>query len=247
MLFFSSDGKVYKLKAYQIPEGSRYSAGKYVYNLIKAKDITSWMSVADFESDYLMMLTAKGMVKKTPLSEFKNIRSDGIIAIALKEGDRLVEVRKTNGEQEVVVVTKKGMAIRFNEKEVRPMGRNTQGVIGIRLREGDEVVGSAVCSAPYLLTITTKGYGKRTPLEEYRTQGRGGYGIINIKTGEKTGEVVGSRAVSEEEELIILTTKGTSIRIPVKDIGVIGRNTQGVRLIKLKEGEEVAGFSVIRK
>ncbi len=249
ILFFTENGKVFKMKAYEIPEGSRYSQGKYIYSLINTDGakITSWIFLEEFDDDrYFIMLTKKGIIKKTKIKHFKNIRRDGIKAIKLREGDQLVEVRKSNGEQEIILATRNGMSIRFKETEIREVGRDGIGVIGIRLRDDDEVVGSAICNKPDLLTITVNGYGKRTKIEDYRVQGRGGYGIINLKTTEKTGKVVGIRAVEDEEELLVITSKGKTIRTPIKGIAKIGRNTQGVRIIRMENNEKVAGFSVIR-
>jgi DNA gyrase subunit A len=194
------------------------------------------------------MVTKNGIIKRTALDNFSNVRKVGIAAITLKEGDRLVEVIKTDGKQDLVIATKKGQAIRFKEEDAREIGRTGQGVIGIRFKEGeDEVVGMETCAKPGILTITENGYGKRTHIDEYRTQGRGGSGVINIKVEGRNGDVVGIRAVNEDDEVIVMSSRGQAIRTYVRDISVIGRNTQGVRIIRLAEGEKVASFAVVPK
>jgi len=194
------------------------------------------------------MVTRNGIIKRTALENFSNVRKVGIIAITLKEGDRLVEVIKTDGKQELLIATKKGQAIRFKEEEAREIGRTGQGVIGIRFKEGeDQVVGIASCKKPTILTITENGYGKRTHLDEYRVQGRGGSGIINIKTEGRNGDVIGVRTVEDGDEVIVMSSKGQAIRAYIEGISVIGRNTQGVRIIKLGEKEKVASFAIVRK
>ncbi|MDD5171875.1 MAG: DNA gyrase subunit A [Candidatus ainarchaeum sp.] len=251
LLLFTDKGRAFWLKAYKVPEGSRYATGRTLVSLLDLKDekVTSWIGVEKFDSnEYLCMVTKNGIIKRTVLENFSNVRKVGIIAITLKEGDRLVEVRKTDGKQDLIIATKKGQAIRFKEEEAREIGRTGQGVIGIRFKEGeDEVVGIATCKKPTLLTITENGYGKRTHIDEYRVQGRGGSGVISIKTEGRNGDVVGTRAVDDNDEIIVMSSKGQAIRTSVKDISVIGRNTQGVRIIKLGEGEKVASFAVVRK
>ncbi|NYZ73508.1 DNA gyrase subunit A [Candidatus Micrarchaeota archaeon] len=251
LLLFTDKGRAFWLKAYKVPEGSRYATGRTLVSLLDLKDekVTSWISVEKFDSsEYLCMVTKNGIIKRTALDNFSNVRKVGIIAITLKEGDRLVEVRKTDGKQDLIIATKKGQAIRFKEEEAREIGRTGQGVIGIRFKEGeDEVVGIATCKKPTLITITENGYGKRTHIDEYRVQGRGGSGVISIKTEGRNGDVVGTRAVDDDDEIIVMSSKGQAIRTSVKDISVIGRNTQGVRIIRLGEGEKVASFAVVRK
>jgi DNA gyrase subunit A len=251
LLLFTDKGRAFWLKAYRVPEGSRYATGRTLVSLLDLKDekVTSWIGVEKFDSkEYLCMVTRNGIIKRTVLENFSNVRKVGIIAITLKEGDRLVEVRKTDGKQDLIIATKKGQAIRFKEEDAREIGRTGQGVIGIRFKEGeDEVVGIATCKKPTLLTITENGYGKRTHIDEYRAQGRGGSGVISIKTEGRNGDVVGTRAVDDNDEIIVMSSKGQAIRTSVKDISVIGRNTQGVRIIKLGEGEKVASFAVVRK
>jgi DNA gyrase subunit A len=249
LLLFTDKGRVFWLKAYRVPEGSRYATGRTLVSLLDLKDekVTSWISVERFDTgEYLSMVTRNGIIKRTALENFSNVRKVGIIAITLKEGDGLVEVIKTDGRQELIIATRKGQAIRFKEEEAREIGRTGQGVIGIRFKEGtDEVVGIAKCAKPSLLTITQNGFGKRTHIDEYRLQGRGGSGVINIKTEGRNGDVVGVRAVDEEDEMIVMSSKGQAIRTSVKDISVIGRNTQGVTIIRLAEGEKVASFAVV--
>jgi DNA gyrase subunit A len=249
LLLFTDKGRAFWLKVWRTPESSRYSTGKTLVSLLDLKDekVTSWISVEKFDSgEYLCMVTRNGIIKRTALENFSNVRKVGIIAITLKEGDRLVEVIKTDGKQELVIATKKGQAIRFKEEEARELGRTGQGVIGIRFKEGeDTVVGIAKCFKPGILTITENGFGKRTHIDEYRVQGRGGSGVINIKTEGRNGDVVGIRGVDDEDEVIVMSSKGQAIRIHIKGISVIGRNTQGVTIIRLSEGEKVASFAVV--
>ncbi|MEW6748146.1 MAG: DNA gyrase subunit A [Candidatus Micrarchaeota archaeon] len=250
LLLFTDKGRVFWLKVWRVPEGSRYATGKTLVSLLDLKDekVTSWISVDRFDTEeYLSMVTKNGIIKRTALENFSNVRRTGIIAITLKEGDRLVEVIKTDGKQDLMIATRKGQSIRFKEEQAREIGRTGQGVIGIRFKEGeDEVVGIAACKKPAILTITENGYGKRTHIDEYRVQGRGGSGIINIKTEGRNGDVVGVRAVDDNDEVIVMSSKGQAIRTYIKDISTIGRNTQGVRIIRLGEGEKVASFAVVR-
>ncbi|MBD3398034.1 DNA gyrase subunit A [Candidatus Micrarchaeota archaeon] len=249
LLFFTDAGRVHWLKTYQIPEGGRYSKGKPIVNLLELKEekVSAWISVQEFsENLHLMMATRNGSIMKTKLSAFSRPRKGGINAITLREGDSLIEVRKTDGSQSLMLGTKNGLAIRFDEKDVRETGRGSMGVRGIRLRKGDGVVGFAVCSKPHILTITENGYGKRTRLEEYRLQGRGGQGIINIKTGGRNGSVVGVKSASDGDELIVVSSSGRIVRMGASDISVIGRNTMGVRIAKLKESEKVSSFTVMK-
>jgi DNA gyrase subunit A len=251
LLLFTDKGRAFWLKVWRTPEGSRYSTGKTLVSLLDLKDekVTSVISVEKFDSgEFLSMVTKTGIIKRTALENFSNVRKVGIIAITLKEGDRLVEVIKTDGKQDLLIATKKGQAIRFREEEAREIGRTGQGVIGIRFKEGeDEVVGIAKCFKPGILTITENGFGKRTHIDEYRVQGRGGSGVINIKTEGRNGDVVGIRAVEDDDEAIVMSSKGQAIRIPIRGISVIGRNTQGVTIIRLSEGEKVASFAVVPK
>jgi DNA gyrase subunit A len=249
LLFFTDAGRVHWLKTYQIPEGGRYSKGKPIVNLLELKEekVSAWISVQEFsENLHLMMATRNGSIMKTKLSAFSRPRKGGINAITLREGDSLIEVRKTDGNQNLMLGTRKGLAIRFDEKDVRETGRGSIGVRGIRLRKGDGVVGFAVCNKPHILTLTENGYGKRTMLEEYRLQGRGGQGIINIKTGGRNGNVVGVKSASDNDEVIVVSSSGRIVRMGTGDISVIGRNTMGVRIAKLKENEKVSSFTVMK-
>ncbi|MBU0586783.1 DNA gyrase subunit A [Candidatus Micrarchaeota archaeon] len=249
MLFFTDNGRVHWLKGYNIPEGGRYAGGKPIVNLLEleGEKITAWISMQCFsENEFLVMITKKGIVKRIGADAFSRPRKGGIIAITLKEGDSLMDVKKTDGNKEVMIATRNGYAIRFNENDARELGRTGQGVIGIRLREADEVIGAAIHEKPAVLTITENGYGKRTEFGEYRVQTRGGMGVINIDCTEKTGIVVGVKAVDDEDEIIVTSSKGQTIRSPVSGIRVIGRNTQGVRILRLGEGEKVASFAVVK-
>ncbi|MFH1393272.1 MAG: DNA gyrase subunit A [Candidatus Micrarchaeota archaeon] len=251
LLLFTDHGRLFWLKVYRVPESSRYATGKTLVSLLDLKEekVTSCISVDRFDSgEFLVMGTKNGTLKRIGLEKFSNVRKGGIRAITLKDGDRLVEVRKTEGEQNIVIATRKGQAIKFSETQAREIGRTGQGVRGIRLKhKGDAVVGVAACKKPSLLTITEMGYGKRTSMDEYRLQSRGGSGVINIKTEGRNGDVIGIRAVDDEDEVIVMSSGGQAIRTFVRDISVIGRNTQGVRIIRLEEGEKVATFTVVPK
>ncbi len=249
IMFFSNFGRVYSLKVYQIPEAGRLSKGKAIVNLIPLQEgekITTALVCKDIEEGYLMMFTKKGFVKKTSLEEFKNIRQKGVIAIDLEEGDELISVRKTTGNNQLIIATKMGMAVRFSEVDVRPTGRTARGVIGIRFSEtGDEVVSADVVSeASFVLTITEKGIGKKTPIEEYRLQHRGGTGVKNIKLSQKTGHVISSLQVKEDDEIIICSSSKI-IRLKVSQIRPQGRATTGVRLIDLSADDTVVSISRI--
>ncbi len=251
ILFFTDQGRVFWLKAYEIPEMGRYATGRTIVNLLDLKEehVTSWISVPNFEgNEYLIMATKNGIVKRIALEQFSRPRKTGIIAITLKEGDRLIDVAKTDGNSDVVLTTLQGQSIRFNEQQARELGRTGQGVIGIRLKDAqDAVVSLAVCIKPGLITITENGYGKRTSMEEFRGQGRGGSGVINIKTEGRNGLVVSAKAVSDKDDLIVVSSKGQTIRIPANGISVVGRNTMGVRVIRLAEGEKVSSFVIVRR
>jgi DNA gyrase subunit A len=249
IMFFSNFGRVYCLKVYQIPEAGRVSKGKAIVNLLPLQEgekITTALVCKDIEEGYLMMFTKKGFVKKTSLEEFKNIRQKGVIAIDLEEGDELISVRKTTGNNQLIIATKMGMAVRFSEIDVRPMGRTARGVIGIRFSEPeDEVVSADVVSeGSFVLTITEKGIGKKTPIEEYRLQHRGGTGVKNIKLSLKTGNVVSSLQVKEDDEIIICSSS-KMIRLKVSQIRPQGRATTGVRLIDLSADDTVVSMGRI--
>jgi DNA gyrase subunit A len=229
---------------------SRYSRGKAIVNLLplaQGERITTSIPVRDFDKEkFLFMATKHGMVKKTPLSAYSNIRKTGIIAVKLREGDELVRVEMTNGMSDIILATRFGKAIRFSEKDVRAMGRSTFGVIGIALRKKDEVIGMEVVREGLaLLAVTENGFGKRTRLEEYPRQKRGGKGVINIIPSVRNGPVVGIEEVSEDDELIVISAKGVVIRVPVKGISLIGRNTQGVTIMNLEKGDKVVAVAKV--
>ncbi|WP_206186522.1 DNA gyrase subunit A [Thermoflavimicrobium daqui] len=245
LLFFSNKGKVYRLKAYEVPELGRTARGTPIINLIQIDQgeyIHAIIPVKEFnDENYLIFCTMHGIVKKTALSEFENIRRNGLFAINLREEDELVSVRMTDGDQEIIIGTSTGMSIRFHEADVREMGRSATGVKGITLTDEDYVIDMDIAiPGRDVLIVTKKGYGKRTPLSEYRVQSRGGKGIKTLSITEKKGQVIGHKVVSAEEDLMIITQSGTVIRINVADISVMGRYAQGVKLIAVDGNEEVA-------
>ncbi|MBS4035285.1 MAG: DNA gyrase subunit A [Ignavibacterium sp.] len=249
ILFFTDKGRCYWLKVHEIPEGGRTTKGRSIVNLLeKDKDdnITAFVTVKDFRDDqYLVMATEKGTVKKTVLSAYGNVRRGGINAINLIGGDRLIEVKMTDGSSDIVIGTKNGFAIRFNEKNVRDMGRTATGVRGVKLGKGDLVVGLLVIrrGGVSILVVTEKGYGKRSDINDYRVTNRGGKGVITVKTTDKVGKLIAMMEVTDKDELVIISTKGMVIRQSVKDIRVMGRNTQGVRVIRLNDGDSIADIA----
>lgn len=248
ILVFSDKGKVYWLKVHEIPEAGRQAKGKAIVNMIQmASDekVATIIPIKEFRDDrYLIQVTQKGIVKKTPLSAYSNPRAGGIIALTIDEGDELVAVRLTDGNQDIFLGTKKGIAIRFNENEVRSMGRTARGVIGINLDEGDAVIGMEIVKNGFtILVVSEKGSGKRTEISEYRVQGRGGKGLINMKCTPKTGEVVGILQVAQDDEIVMITQSGKIIRMKIADIKVIGRNTQGVTLQSLDRDDRVVAIA----
>jgi len=248
ILFFTDKGKCYWLKVFEIPEEGRLARGKAIVNLIQVEPgekIASFVPVKDFDDKhYVFMVTRNGTVKKTNLTAFSQPSKRGIIAVKLDEGDNLVDVRLTDGDQDVILVTHNGMSIRFPETDVRVTARNTIGVRGIRLEDDDHVVGMSVADDnATLLVVTEKGFGKRTDMSEYRRQSRGGKGIIAIKTSLRNGPVVGIKSVTDKDELIIMTTAGMIIRLPISGVRTIGRNTQGVRLIALQDDDLVSDIA----
>ncbi len=250
MLFFSTIGKVYWVKVYEIPQAGRYSKGKAIVNLLPVEEgerITANIPIKNFDDEhYLFMTTKNGTVKKTPLKAFSNPRKGGIKAIKLAEGNELVEVRLTNGSEEVMLASRYGKAIRFSEENVRSMGRTAAGVRGIRLREKDEVIGMSILKEDVtLLAVTENGFGKRTKHDDYPLHRRGGKGVINIIPSVRNGPVVGIVGVTEDNELMMTSAEGVVIRSPVKGISVIGRNTQGVTLMKLAKGDKVAAIAKV--
>ena len=246
MLVFSNIGKVYWLKVHQIPEGTRTSRGKTLASLLglsSVEKVCSVMAVKNFEgAGTIVMATKQGVIKKTELSAFSNPRAGGIIALTVNPGDILVNASFSGGASDILLCSKGGMSIRFSEEDVRTVGRVAAGVRGMDLDEGDEVVGMTVLDKTQkqdILSVTNSGYGKRTESEEYRVQSRGGKGIITMKTTDKNGEIIAVRAVSNADDLMVITDKGQVVRIRIKEISTMGRNTQGVRLVRLKEGEKV--------
>ena len=247
LLFFTTRGRMYRLKAYQLPEAGRQAKGSAVINLLpieKDEKITAVIPIREFEEDkYLVMCTKKGIIKKTSLSDYNSIRKGGLIAISLDDDDELIKVERTDGSNEIIVATNKGMAIRFSEQNVRPMGRVTRGVKAITLRDDDYVIGMCIPSEGFeLLAVTENGYGKRTSLSEYRVQTRGGIGIKTYKCSEVTGNVIGIYSVDDSEDIILITSEGIIIRISAADIRTIGRTTKGVRLMRLDEGVKVVSM-----
>jgi len=250
ILFFTDKGKCYWLKVFEIPEGSRIARGKAIVNLLKVEsgeNIAAFVPVREFDDGhYVFMVTRKGIVKKTELSAYSRPNSRGIIAQTLDEDDVLMDVKLTDGERDVIIVTHEGISIRFSEGDVRSMGRPARGVKGINLSDADCVVGMEIADDDAtLLVVTERGFGKRTDMSEYRKQGRGGKGIITIKASIRNGPVVGVKNVANEDELIVMTTGGMIIRLPIKGIRTIGRNTQGVRLIALQTDDLVTDIAKV--
>ena len=248
ILFFTTKGKVYWTKVHEIPQAGRAARGKAIVNLLNLgpdEKISAFLPVREFQDGrFVMFATKRGTVKKTALMEYANPRRAGIIAIALDDDDELIRVRLSEGDQEIILSTREGQAIRFKESDVRPMGRGTHGVRGITLDDNDEVVAMDVVQpGATLLAVAERGYGKRTEMDEYRLTRRGGKGIITMKTTDKTGPVIGVRMVTDEDDIMLITDGGKVIRTPAKGISVISRNTQGVRLIDLAEGEKVVGVA----
>lgn len=250
ILFFTDTGKCYWLKVHEVPEGGRASRGKSIINLIeKEKDeqIAAFVAVKEFKDDqYLLMVTAQGTIKKTVLSAYSNVRKSGINAININKGDRLIGVKLTDGKNDVVLGTREGMAIRFHEEDVRDMGRTATGVRGISLGKKDEVVGLIVIKRQgTILVVTQNGFGKRSDITDYRITKRGGKGVTTVKITDKTGRLISMMEVSDNEELVIISEQGMVIRQAVKELRVMGRNTQGNRLIRLKDGDNIADVAKI--
>ena len=251
IMFFTNTGRVYRLKGYEIPESSRTSRGTAIINLLQlmpGEKITAVIPVEYYsEKAFLMMSTKKGLIKKTPLKEYANVRKVGLAAITLREDDELIEVKFTNGHQEVILATKYGQCIRFKEQDVRCTGRTSMGVRGINLADRDEVIGMQLASqGTDLLIVSEKGMGKRTLMDEFTAQNRGGKGVKCYKITEKTGNVVGIKGVNEQDEIMIINTEGIIIRMLCSGISVLGRVTSGVKLINLKEGDTVASIAKVR-
>jgi DNA gyrase subunit A len=248
ILFFTTVGKVYWIKVHELPQASRSARGKPIVNLLNleaGERVSAFLSVREFqEGRYIVFATKNGLVKKTELMAYANPRASGIRAIGLEVGDEVIGVRLTDGQQELILSTSAGQSIRFKEEQVRPTGRGTFGVVGMKLDPGDKVVSMEILTLGFnILTVSEGGYGKRTEMDEYRLQSRGGKGIITMKTTDKTGRVVGGQQVTEDDQLMLISNKGKIIRMRIKDIRIIGRNTQGVRLIELEEGERVVSLA----
>ncbi|KMN37308.1 DNA gyrase subunit A [Lysinibacillus capsici] len=252
ILFFTSKGKVFRAKGYEIPEFGRTAKGLPIVNLLnieKGEKVTAMIRVASFDEDaYFIFTTKTGITKRTPVSQFANIRTNGLIAISLREDDDLISVRLTDGEKQVIIGTRDGMLVRFQEDDIRSMGRTAGGVRGIKLRDGDEVVGMEIVEpGQEILVVTEKGYGKRTSEEDYRLQSRGGVGLKTIQITDKNGPMVAVKTVDGSEDLMLITINGMLIRMDVNDISLIGRSTQGVRLIRLGDDELVATVAKVEK
>jgi DNA gyrase subunit A len=251
ILFFTDQGRVYWLKVHEIPEGGRAARGRSILNILqkeKEEMITAFVAVKEFSDDkYLIMATEQGTVKKTVLSAYGNVRKGGINAINLKKNDRLIEVKMTEGNNEIMIGTRNGFAVRFNEKDARDMGRTATGVRGVRLGKGDKVVGLLVIKRQGMsvLVVTEKGYGKRSDINDYRITRRGGKGVITVKTNEKIGKMIAMMEANDNDELVIISTKGMVIRQSMKEIRVMGRATQGVRVIRLNEGDSIADIAKV--
>ena len=251
LMFFTNTGRVYRLKAYEIPEASRTARGTEIVNLLQlqpGEKITAVIPMRKYEKGhYLFMATKKGLVKKTPLEEYENVRKTGLAAIALRDDDELIEVKTTDNEKEIILVTKFGQCIRFKENDVRTTGRVSMGVRGINLLDGDEVVGMQICTqGDYLLVVSENGMGKRTPMAEFTVQLRGGKGVKCYKITEKTGNLIGSKAVNEDNEIMMITTEGIIIRTPCSGISVMGRITSGVKLMDVDGEIKVASIAKVR-
>jgi len=245
LLFFSSDGRVFAKKAYEIPHGSRHSKGRALVNLLPTNEIVEVLPVKEFSDVNLIFATRRGVVKKMSLNLLKNVRSNGIRATLLREGDSIVGVKKVFPEDKIVLSTRNGYACMFYERELRNMGRNAMGVRGIRVGKDDEVVSVEAAKKGDLLTVTENGYGKRTSIGEYRITKRGARGVITIKTNERNGKVVDVIAVREENEILISSMEGMMVRIRAADIRRQGRNTMGVRLMRLNKGDKVVSVTKV--
>jgi DNA gyrase subunit A len=251
ILFFTDKGRVYWLKVHEIPEGGRAARGRSILNILqkeKEESITAFVAVKEFsDNQFLIMATEQGTVKKTVLSAYGNVRKGGINAINLKKNDRLIEVKMTDGTNDIMIGTRNGFAVRFNEKDARDMGRTATGVRGVRLGKGDKAVGLLVIKRQGMsvLVVTEKGYGKRSDVNDYRITHRGGKGVITVKTSDKIGKMIALMEVNDNDELVIISTKGMVIRQSMKDIRVMGRATQGVRVIRLKDGDSIADIAKV--
>jgi DNA gyrase subunit A len=250
ILFFTDKGRCYWLKVYEIPAGGRTSKGRPIINLINIESgekVQAFMTVKNFEQKgYVLISTQKGIIKKTDLSSFSKPRKGGIIAVTIREDDRLIEAKLSSGESDIILVTRNGSCIRFNETQIRAMGRTASGVKGIHLRSDDEVIAMLVVDEhKYVFSISEKGYGKRTPVEDFRIQNRSGGGIIAMKLTPKTGKLVDAIGVNESEDIMVITSKGIVIRQNISHVSIFGRNTQGVKIIRLDEDDHVSDIAKI--
>jgi DNA gyrase subunit A len=248
ILFFTTIGKVYWIKVHELPQASRAARGRPIVNLLNleaGERVSAFLALREFQQGrYIVFATKNGLIKKTELMAYSNPRPSGIRAIGLEQGDEVIGVRLTDGQQELILSTSDGQSIRFKEEQVRPTGRGTFGVVGMKLDPNDKVVNMEILSlGADILTVAEGGFGKRTEMDEYRLQSRGGKGIITMKTTEKTGRVIGVQLVGADDQLMLITNAGKIIRLRINDIRVIGRNTQGVRLIDLEEGERVVSLA----
>ena len=251
LMFFTNTGRVYRLKAYEIPEAGRTARGTAIINLLQlapGEKITAVIPLRKYEEGhYLMMATKKGLVKKTPIKDYENVRKTGLTAIVLRDDDELIEVKSTDNNKDIILVTKDGQCIRFKETDVRSTGRASMGVRGMNLGDGDEIVAMQLnTQGDYLLVASENGMGKRTAMNEFVVQNRGGKGVKCYKITEKTGNVVGAKAVNEENEIMMITTEGIIIRLQCADISILGRITSGVKMINLTDGVTVASIAKVR-
>jgi len=263
LMFFTESGRAYVEKVYEIPDMGRAAKGRSIANLLELRadeKIAATIRIQSKKSGtgaaqtdetwdeklHIVFATRTGIVKKSNLSDYSNVRKGGIIAIQIEEGDRLIDAKLTTGDNEIVLITKEGMSLRFHEEQLRDQGRNTVGVWGIRPEKGDWVVANAIVNPNAMLLVAGEnGIGKRTPFDDYRRQSRGGKGIITMKTGEKTGNVVGALSVTESDELMLITTKGQMVRTRVREIRAVGRNTMGVKLMDLRGAEKLQAIAPV--
>ena len=251
LMFFTNKGRVYRLKAYEIPENSRIARGTAIINLIQllpGETVTAIIPIKEYkEGRYLFMATKNGMVKKTPMVDYRNIRKTGLTAINLREGDDLIEVKSTNNKKDILMVTKNGMCIRFNETDVRSTGRASMGVRGMNLGAGDEIIGMQLdTQGEALLLVSANGMGKRTYIDEFTPQHRGGKGIKCYKITEKTGSVIGVKAIDDDNEIMMITTQGVVIRLMCQDISILGRITSGVKLMNMDKKQDITVASIAK-
>ena len=251
-MFFTNTGRVYRMKAYEIPECSRTARGTAIVNLLQLQPdekITSMIALKEYsENQYLFMATKNGIVKKTKITDYENIRKTGLAAINLREDDRLIEVKLTDNNEDIILITKFGQCIRFHETDVRNTGRTSMGVIGMSLTDQDEVIAMQLASqGDSLMIVSEKGLGKCTLIDEFTPQNRGGKGVKCYKITDKTGNIIGCKAVNQEDEMMLINTEGIIIRIKVNDTALLGRITSGVKLINVDEGVTVASIAKVRK